>query len=392
MEKQYVFVFVLIILFLFTFGCSKTEKAEKPEWKGKIEIEEGVKVVKNPKEPLYGDIIFNLEEELSIGREDDDNYLFYRASDIALDSLDNIYVLEYGNCRIQKFDKSGNYLQTIGRKGQGPGEFEAPIQVLLNDVTETIYVRDRRKIKIFDKDGNFIRDFLPTNYPFDVFLDTEGNIYGKFSKTTESGPVIVFDRLNSQGEKEITYDSFPTGATYVKSGEMTYGVFHDYSFDLHVAKIDDQTFIYGYSKDYEINVINKKGDLLFTIQKEEPYLPVTGKEKDSIRGEFENIPESVKKAIQFPPHKPFYGSLFCDSKGRIYVYRLRSPLDEEKGIKCDIFSKDGYFLYQTILPSYWPYEIREGYFYTKITSEETGSELIKRFRIKNWQEIKEGIS
>ena len=69
-----------------------------------------MKVVKNPDEPLYGEIQLDLEEDLSIGREDDENYMFYSARNIALDSDENIYVLDSGNHRIQKFDKDGRFL------------------------------------------------------------------------------------------------------------------------------------------------------------------------------------------------------------------------------------------------------------------------------------------
>jgi len=54
-------------------SCQK----QKAEWRGTIEEENGVTVVKNPNKPLYGKLVFDLEEDLSIGREDDDNYMFF---------------------------------------------------------------------------------------------------------------------------------------------------------------------------------------------------------------------------------------------------------------------------------------------------------------------------
>ncbi len=65
-------------------------------------------MVKNPDEPLYGELVFDLEEDLSVGREDDDNYLFYRIRDIEVDDDGNIYVFEFGNKRVQKFDPVRN--------------------------------------------------------------------------------------------------------------------------------------------------------------------------------------------------------------------------------------------------------------------------------------------
>lgn len=42
---------------------------QNPQWKGKIEYEDGVKVIVNPNEPLYGEIELDLEEDLIIGNE-----------------------------------------------------------------------------------------------------------------------------------------------------------------------------------------------------------------------------------------------------------------------------------------------------------------------------------
>ncbi len=57
---------------------------------------------------------------------------------MAIDRDGNIYVLDSANTRIQKFGPDGKYLATIGRKGQGPGEF------LMPDAID------------FDKDGNLV--------------------------------------------------------------------------------------------------------------------------------------------------------------------------------------------------------------------------------------------
>jgi len=80
----------ILTFFLIFFFISAACEKRKAGWSGTIELEYGVKLVKNPKEPVYGEILFDLEEDLSIGNEDDENYIFYlkdyyRAKNVALD-------------------------------------------------------------------------------------------------------------------------------------------------------------------------------------------------------------------------------------------------------------------------------------------------------------------
>jgi len=114
---------------------------QNPQWKGTIEEEEGVKVIKNPNETLFGEITFDLEEDLSIGNEEDENYMFYSGVQLAVDSSGNIFALDRRNYRVQKYDKNGKYLQTIGRHGQGPGELEAPYGFCISS-QNLIYIAD----------------------------------------------------------------------------------------------------------------------------------------------------------------------------------------------------------------------------------------------------------
>ena len=47
-----------VALFLSAFIMVISFGGQRAEWKGKIDIENGVKVIKNPNEPLYGEIKF----------------------------------------------------------------------------------------------------------------------------------------------------------------------------------------------------------------------------------------------------------------------------------------------------------------------------------------------
>ena len=63
--KKHIYFILLIICFFILVSCNQ----KKTDWKGTIEKIDGVAVVNNPKEPMYGEESFVLEEELSIGEE-----------------------------------------------------------------------------------------------------------------------------------------------------------------------------------------------------------------------------------------------------------------------------------------------------------------------------------
>lgn len=94
------------------------------------------KVVKNPNAKWGENSKIKIKHVRNIGSLDDtdDNFLFYMPSDVIEDGIGNLYVVDTGNHRIQKFDRNLNHIATIGREGQGPGEFKRPNSlVILND-------------------------------------------------------------------------------------------------------------------------------------------------------------------------------------------------------------------------------------------------------------------
>lgn len=59
--------------------------------------------------------------------------------DVAVDAGSDVYVVEWGNNRIQKFTNSGAYLTQWGAQGSGPGQFGYPVGVAV-DGSGDVYV------------------------------------------------------------------------------------------------------------------------------------------------------------------------------------------------------------------------------------------------------------
>ena len=393
MRTKLISFLILVSVLIVSFSLGQ----ENPQWKGKVEYEDGIKVIKNSKESIYGEITFELEEVLSIGKENENNFQFYRVLDIEVDRENNIFVLDSGNHRVQKYDKRGKYLFTIGKRGQGPGEFNQPMRLKLDLETGNIYVNDNlRKVIVFNQDGEHIdKDINFGEGLKDFYIDYEKNIIGKFFGPGYSA--IVKIEMPETNQKRIV--EFPFKNTLIDLGEKTIGnrkasrwlyITTGWEYGLGLSQIDNKTFVYGYSKEYELTIVSSEGEILYKIIKNEPYKRFTSADKERIEYDLKMSALRQGKTIpdislNLPEYMPFFSSIFTDSYGRIYVKRKSLP-----GV-YDIFSKEGYYLYQASV-STSPEVIKDGFLFAIILDEDSGSELIKKFKITNWNQIIEGIS
>lgn len=119
------------------------------------------------------------------GKKGKGNGEFNTPFGIAVNDHDEIYVSEHGNNRIQIFDNSGKFLFTFGQKGNQKGEFNSPSGIAI-DLFDFVYVADsgNDRVQVFTRQGIFITSFgssgnLPTqfNYPSYVAVDNNRNIF-----------------------------------------------------------------------------------------------------------------------------------------------------------------------------------------------------------------------
>jgi len=77
-----------------------------------------------------------------------------------------------GNARIMKFNKSGAFLKTWGKKGMGPGEFDV-VHTIALDSRGRVFAGDRQnnRIQVFDPEGKFIAQWFQFGRPSGMYID-----------------------------------------------------------------------------------------------------------------------------------------------------------------------------------------------------------------------------
>ena len=107
------------------------------------------------------------------------DWLFNQPTDVAFGRKREIYVADgYGNSRVAKFDREGNFLTAWGKYGSGHGEFNLPHSIAV-DRQGNVYVADRenKRIQIFDPDGTFLKEWTGIGYPYGLFITPDQHVW-----------------------------------------------------------------------------------------------------------------------------------------------------------------------------------------------------------------------
>lgn len=213
---------VIMIMFVVAIAISCGQQNSKDSgsaWNGELETIDGVIVVKNPLEPMYGEDAFVLEEELEIGEsEGQEEYMFQNLRSIAVSVTGDIYALDYKASHIKVFDQDGRYLRTIGREGQGPGEFSLLMEVICTSQGE-IVVGDFNRISYFTSNGEYLKGIpLSSGSLLYVDVDSKGDIFGYSIDRKEM--VYALKKYDQQLNELLLFGSSPLPTLeYRKTGK-----------------------------------------------------------------------------------------------------------------------------------------------------------------------------
>ncbi len=126
---------------------------------------------------------------------------------LARDSAGNIYVADFVNNRIQKFDAMLDPLLQWGRRGSAPGEFKDPCAVAV-DAAGHVLVADtwNSRIQVFDAVGRYLREWNHGFFaPRGVAVDPKGSV---FVADTGNSRIV---RSSADGVKEAAWGERGSG-------------------------------------------------------------------------------------------------------------------------------------------------------------------------------------
>jgi len=373
--------FITVVLFIAASMLLVSCGQQKAKWKGTIEEQDGVIIVKNPAEPIYTKDVFRLEEDLTIDNvEEDEGFTFQDITHIVVDDDENIYVSDSKAAFIKVFDKSGNYLRTIGKKGQGPGEFLYPFEILVMPQGE-LMVNDLYQLRVhfFSLDGKYLRQFSSSTMA--MFrrprVDSEGHII--VGHVNVGDPIeAVLKKLDSNLNPVLTLAARPLVSKPPAIIEY-FEVRRSTNLVWDVAMEDN--IVWGVFNKYEIFVNNPEGKLIRKIVKAYDGIGINKeKEEKLIKALFGNNPVPQQTTIKFPKVYPPFIRFTCDEEGRLFVQTYEKTEDEEEDY-YDVFDSEGKYIVRISL-KYTPLVWKNKKSYM-IEENEEGFQVVKRYKV-NW--------
>jgi hypothetical protein len=296
--------------------------------------------------------------------EGDENYMFGNRLNFNVDDEGNIYAVDWDRKRIQKYGTDGRYLLTIGRHGQGPGEFGNVWMPYFN-AQGLLYVRDisNQRLSFFDRNGKYVREIKAPVEVGDIQIGTHGNYVTEVREVSENsggGEKVIYNHgLFDPDFHPIAVFQVTTSTSTQRSGSAAERLAESMSrmaFRLEVTLLlSPENKIYvGYPESYEIRVYSPDGKPERLIRKDLPPQPVTEKhkkdyrafqEKDFLLYLSELYSESIRKKalemIRYPKYLPAYQKFTLMDNGWLAVV-----VDATRGgpAKIDIFNENGVYI------------------------------------------------
>lgn len=362
-----------------------------------------------------------LVPEVSIGELDGpEEYLFGSIWSIAVNDDWNVYVFDERAQHVRVFDSTGAYVETLGGKGEGPGEFSrGEVIAMLPDGRLAVRDPGNQRITVFGpgagqvdewryNSGNTHTGVSP------LYTDTNGRTFllsRDLSRKDFAMHIIVLGpdgtHVDTLPEPETDYERPMLSAEFVSEGggavmaERGVPFSPEFLWTVHPGG----HFITGLSSRYRIDL--RQDDGVLGIERAADPAPVHDGERADERERVTRMmrntdPDWSWNGPPIPEQKPFFRQLLTGRDGRVWV-RLATeahpvenddydpentasaPVFWEEPVRYDVFEPDGTYLGVVVPPDgFYTFAapIFDADHVWAVTTDELGVQRVVRYRIE----------
>ncbi|HEV8125213.1 MAG TPA: 6-bladed beta-propeller [Gemmatimonadales bacterium] len=374
MSRRIAFAFALPILLV---SCSK-EKA--PHSSAAVRDSAGIAIVDNPDVGSAPEVVLDSLPVLTIGGSGKGpDYDFGEVRAAVRMGSGQIAVADGKSSVIRFYDSTGTFLRQVGRKGQGPGEFQE-IGLLWSTPGDSLLVYDlvSRRLSTFDSAGNFAHQvdlakqgFLqPRGRLNDGIILAIGFVFNPetFAATgTATRPAQPVLLIPADSTPPDTLGPFPGIEMYAVNVEFGGRTFPNpmtvqFGHTTSVAGRGNRIYV-GDNARYEIAVYSLDRKLIQLIRATAPEVPVTqpmreaqqARNLEQMAANAERIPAPLRdqvegwiKTARYAERLPPYQQIALDLDGNIWVQHFGMP-DEPQ--RQTVFDSTGAVRARVVLPA-----------------------------------------
>jgi len=337
--------------------------------------------IKNPDKPLKGDWDLKLQKVWEIDRAGDN--MFGGPGPIAVSDDGMLYVCEGAIGIHYIFDQNGKFLESFGKRGEGPGEVRV-IGLQMFCVNDKFIIIDRGKVHYFTGNGEYIKSALNDDYKRRprFFLNEDEFVYAPIFRRGMPDNKGQIAKCNLKTGEETTILDFSVSKPARTAGQGELVIFA-LTPTMNVG-YGNREIYYGMNDSYQVFVADLQGKPLFSfsvdrepektvLETKRKYLKMLGLQNPAIERWAKILPDSLTYFHRLENHNDL-----------IYVYKAHFD-PEQKFQQVDIFSPEGKYLYRSfitpgndlIIYFYRTIVIKKGHLYLIIEDEEGDFKIVK---------------
>lgn len=333
--------------------------AHAGEWAGKIETVKDVKYVRNPAQPMQGPMTVKMEALWQLGGETDDEDEFFGViSDIEIDEQGNVYLLDAQLSEVKIFTADGEFVRTIGREGEGPGEFRRPSRMFFTlDGNIGIMQTIPAKIVLLTPEGDPVGDHPlpePEDGGFQLLTSgqaSKGQLVLAMARTKVADDqsswarTDFLTRIDAEGNQLAEYCTKTTTINFADA-VLNFAEWDTFERRWVVAP-DGKVYACESYGDYEITVFNADGSIDKKITRDYKHRANSAEEKEFLGKMIGHFAQTIPNCrVEIEDNTKDIETFDIRDDGSIWVMTSDGSHDYPEGTVgvFDVYNKDGQFV------------------------------------------------